>query len=454
MTASETFGLGPLKLERARFRQIMALALPIIGGMGSQTILNLVDTFMVSQLGKDAIAAVGLGSFANFLAVSFITGLSAGVQAMASRRKGEGKDNETAVPLNGGLLIVLALAVPLSAILIFQADNIFSALNDDPNVVGIGAAYLQVRLMGMTAVGCNFSFRGFWNGISLSRLYMRTLLLMHVSNVVISYVLIFGKFGAPEMGATGAAAGTAISTYLGTIYYFYLGRRYASEAGFLRGLPSWATIKTMLRLSVPSGVQQLFFAAGFTVLFTIIGMVGTNELAAANILVNIVMIAILPGLGLGLAAASLVGQALGRQDVDDASRWGWDVSRVTMTIGLIIGLPMVAVPEVLLGVFLDSSPEALELAILPLRLVGATIVIDVMGLVLLNAIIGAGATRIAMIVSITAQWMLFLPAAYLVGPVLGFGLLGIWIAQICYRCGLALVIAGLWRSRRWADVKM
>ena len=454
MTVSETFGWGPLAIERARLRQIMALALPIIGGMGSQTLLNLIDTFMVSQLGKDAIAAVGQGSFANFLAISFITGLSAGVQALASRRKGEGKDSETAVPLNGGLVMVLGLAVPMSVVLIFVAPDIFRVLNDDADVVSIGAAYLQVRLIGMTAVGCNFSFRGYWNGVSLSQLYLRTLLVMHVSNVIISYILIFGKFGAPELGATGAAAGTTISTYIGTAYYFYLGRRYASNAGFLRSMPSLSSLKVMLRLSIPSGVQQLFFAAGFLALFTIIGKVGTDELAAATVLVNIVLAAILPGLGLGLAAASLVGQALGRNDRDDAAAWGWDVSRVAMGIVGIIGLPMVIIPEVLLAAFFHDQPEVLALATLPLRLVGATIMLDVTGLVLLNSIIGAGATRIAMVVSIAAQWVVFLPAAYLVGPVLGLGLLGIWIAQICYRCGLSVVLMGIWRSRRWADINL
>ncbi|MCG8418759.1 MAG: MATE family efflux transporter [Proteobacteria bacterium] len=449
-----TVGWGPLEVERARFKQIMALALPIIGGMGSQTLLNLFDTFMVSQLGKDAVAAVGLGGFAHFLASSFIIGLAAGVQAMASRRKGEGRENETAVPLNGGLLMVFCLATPLSIALFLLAPAIFQILNNDPNVVEIGSEYLQIRLLGMIAIGCNFSFRGYWNGVNMSRLYMRTLLFMHTSNAVISYILIFGAFGAPALGATGAAAGTAISTYMGTAYYFYLGWRHARKAGFLHGLPSLATMKIMLRLSIPSGVQQMFFAAGITALFIIIGMVGTNELAAANVLINIVLVAVLPGLGMGLAATSLVGQALGRRDIDDATKWGWDVARVAVMFVAVIALPMFLIPETLLEAFFHDEPVALALAALPLRLTGAAIPLDVMGLVFLNALIGSGATRMAMIVSITAQWVVFLPAAYLIGPVLEFGFMGIWIAQICYRSGQALVLAGLWRSRRWAGISL
>lgn len=454
MPSSSYVGLSPLRVERARFKIIMSLALPIIGGMGSQTLLNLVDTFMVSRLGKDAVAAVGMASFVNFLLIAFIIGMSSGVQAMASRRKGEGRDSETAIPLNGSLLMVLGMSIPLTLVLVLAAPIIIAQLNRDPKVIEIASPYLQVRLIGMLAVGCNYSFRGYWNGVSMSRLYLRTLLVMHVSNVVLSYMLIFGVLGAPELGATGAAAGTTISTYIGTIYYFLLARRYASHAGFLRGLPGMDIIKSMLRLSIPSGLQQLFFAAGFTVLFTIIGIVGTTELAAASVLVNVGMAAILPGLGLGLAAASLVGQALGRSDPRDAQAWGWDVTRVAMLIVLVVGLLMLLFPTAILGLFFADEPAALAVAALPLRLVGATIILDIPGLVLLNAVIGAGATRLAMLVSVLAQWAVFLPAAYLVGPVLGFGLLGIWITQIVYRVGQSAVFVAIWRSQRWANINV
>ena len=168
-----------LGIERDRRRQILGLALPIIGGMVSQNVLNLVDTLMVGQLGKEALAAVGFGGFANFMATAFITGMGAGVQAMVSRRKGEGRDDETAVPLNGGLVIVSTIAVPLSLVLIALTPEIFSALSSDANVVAEGVPYLRARLIAVIAVGANFAFRGYWNGVNLSKLYLRTLLVMH-----------------------------------------------------------------------------------------------------------------------------------------------------------------------------------------------------------------------------------------------------------------------------------
>lgn len=422
--------------------------------MVSQTILNLVDTLMVSKLGANAIAAVGFGGFANFLGIAFITGMSAGVQAIASRRKGEGRDSDTAVALNGGLVLVAAIAIPMSGVLFFIAPHLMALLSTDSKVVEIGSPYLQVRYLGMIAVGANFAFRGYWNGVDKSRLYLRTLVVMHLANVGISYVLIFGALGAPEMGATGAAIGTTASVFIGTVYYFMLGVTHASSAGFLRGIPDRKTIVSMLRLSIPSGLQSLFFAAGLTSLFMIVDRIGTLEVAAMNVLITVTMVAFLPGLGLGLAAATLVGQALGRKDVDDAEAWAWDVVKVGITIMLFLGLPMAIFPEVILGAFFADEPEAMELAILPLRLSGLTVWIEAILMVLLNSIMGAGATKIGLFVNVGLQWGLFIPVALLVGPVLGGGLIAVWLARIVYRAVQAGVLMFIWRRRMWANIEI
>ena len=445
---------------RDRLRQVLAIALPIIGGMTSQNILNLVDTGMVGTLGDEALAAVGTGSFANFLAMAFITGLSAGVQAIASRRKGEGNESETAVALNGALLVALVFGVPVSAALVFVVPHVFPVLNPDPVVVEAGVPYLQARILAMTAVGMNFAFRGYWNGVNLSKLYLRTLLVMHAANIALNWVLIFGHLGAPAMGATGAGVASAIATFMGTGYYFLLGLRYARGNGFLRVRPGAETLRTIARLALPNAIQQLFFAAGFNVLFWIIAHSNiadeahaTAEVAAANVVINVTLVAVLPGLGLGLAAASLVGQALGRGDPADAKAWGWDVVKIAVAIMSLLGLPMLLFPDLLLGAFLHE-PETLEVARGPLRLVGATIGLDAVGMVLMNSLVGAGASRTSMIVSVCTQWLLFLPAAYVIGPILGLGLVAIWSAQVGYRSLTALVFAHLWRRGRWANIEV
>ena len=440
-------------LSTQRLRTIAVIALPIIGGMMSQNVLNLIDIAMVGALGPAALAAVGMAGFLNFMAVGAITGLSAAVQATAARRFGENKHDETAIPLNGGLLIALCAGLPISVLLIMFAPNIFAALIDDPEVVKLGGEYWRWRLVGVVAIGMNFSFRGYWSGVNKTTIYLRTIIVMHVLNVPISYVLIFGKFGAPELGVAGAGIGTTASVIIGCGLYWLQAWRLARPNGFAAGIPPRESFVRMLKLAAPNSLQQFLFAAGFATLFWIIGQVGTNELAVANVLINIMLVAILPGIALGIAAASLAGQALGRREPDDAHRWGWDVSTVAAISFAVVCSPMVLAPDLLLMGFLHT-PELRDLGRLPLQLTGLGLVLDGIGLVLMNALLGAGAAGAVMRVAVGMQWLIFLPAAYVLGPVLGYGLLVIWFAMMAWRGLQAVTFIGLWQARKWQAIEV
>lgn len=442
---------GESEVDPARYKRILGISLPIMGGMVSQNLLNLVDTAMVGRLGTAEIAAVGLGGFANFLAISLILGLSAGVQAMAARRLGEGRTTECAAPLHGGLLTALGAGIPLSIGLYFLTPYAFPLLSDDPAVIAAGVPYLQTRLIVASLVGVNFSYRGFWNGVQKSSVYMSTLVIMHVVNICLNYVLIFGKFGAPALGATGAGMASAISVAAGSLFYTVMGLSQARSFGYLQAWPSRKLFGDLLRLSLPNGVQQLFFSGGLTLLFAMIAQVGTEDVAAANIVTNIMLTAFLPGMGIGLGAASLVGQALGKGDPQDARRWGRQSLYVGIVVMGLIGAPMVLIPETLLGVFTHER-EVIVLGAIPLRMTGAIMAIEAVNFVLMNALLGAGDSRRVMLLSVFFQWGLYLPAVYVIGPLLGYGLLAIWSANIVYRLLLAASFLLAWRGDKWQRI--
>lgn len=434
-------------------REVLALSLPILGGMASQNLLNLVDAWMVGALGPAALAATGLAGFLNFMAVAFITGFSPAVQAIAARRIGEGDAAEAAAPLNGGLLLSVALGLPLSLILILLAPTIFAALVGDPAVVREGVPYLQWRLLAIAAVGMNFSFRGYWSAAKLTGFYMRTLVTMHVLNVIFSYALIHGLFGLPRMGTAGAGLGTTLAIFAGTALYLRLGLRHARAQGFLARRPSSEQFRGLLRIGLPSSLQQLLFSSGFAMLFWIVGQVGTRELAVANVLTTITLTAVLPGIALGIAAATLSAQALGRAQPDEAHRWAWDVYRVGVWIFAALAVPMLLVTRPLLALFV-REPELVEIGVLPLRLIGASILLDGLGLVMMQALLGVGAARLVMVVATGLQWGLFLPLAWLLGPVLGLGLTAIWIAMGGYRLLQAAIFTLVWQRRGWLQIRV
>ena len=438
---------------RERRKLIWGISLPIMGGMMSQNVLNLVDIGMVGRLGDNALAATGIGSFTNYLAISFIIGLSAGVQALAARRLGEGRNSETAIPLNGGLLLALMIGLPLCIVLILATPFAFNFLTGDPAVRELGVPYLQVRIASMIAVGMNFSFRGYWSAIHMTGVYLRTLLIMHAINIFLNWVLIFGNLGAPELGVFGAGLATTISLYIGTALYFFFAIRNARDKGFLHGIPSRNTLWQQFRLSLPASLQQLFFSAGLVTLVWIVGRIGTAEVAAINILMTFHITAMLPAFGIALASTTLVGNALGREDADDAAAWGWNCATLTFIYGAIMSLVLIPLADPILGVFL-TNPQTRELAYLPMVLWALMISFDTAGMVLMNALIGAGDTRRAMWISLIWQWLFFLPLAFLVGPVLGFGLLGVWIINVVYRVGQSINCATQWSGRKWAHIRI
>lgn len=439
-----------VRVSRPRLRRILGLALPIVGGMVSQNVLNLVDAAMVGRVpdATTALAAVGMGSFLTFLAGAFLMGLGAGVQAIAARRVGEGRRGECALPLNGGLLLSLGLGLPLSVVLASLAPAIFRWLVDDPQVIAQGTPYLQARLLALAAVGANFSFRGYWNATDRSALYMSTLVVMHSANIALNGVLIFGAFGVPAMGAPGAGVASAIATGIGTGTYLALGLRHGRREGFLVAFPSREGLRRIVALSVPAGLQQSFFAAGMVVFMWIVGQVGTPQMAASHVILQLLLVAMLPALGFGLASASLVGQALGRGGADDARRWGFEVVRVSSLVVGVIALPAMVLPELPLRLFL-TDPATLAIAAGPMRLVALSLPVDATGAVLMNGLYGAGASRRVMVTATVLQWGLGLPLAYLVGPVLGLGLLAVWGSYAGYRLVQSLVFLGVWRTDTW-----
>ena len=148
------------------------------------------------------LAAVGLGGILSFVCGAIVLGVSVGVQAIASRRKGEKDFKHMAVALNCGLIIVILFSPILSSFLYVLTPYFFPLMSKDPDVVALGIPYLQWRIIGIIFLGINFAFRGYWNGIDLSKFYMSALILINISNIMLNYLLIFGKWGFPCYNAS------------------------------------------------------------------------------------------------------------------------------------------------------------------------------------------------------------------------------------------------------------
>ena len=459
---------GMLGVAQDRVEMVMKQALPVMGGMASQNVLNLADSVMVGRLGTACVASVGIASTLNFQCQAALQGISSGVQAMSARRIGEGRAEIAAVPLNAALVACVCLGVPMAAFAFAAAPDIVPRLTSDPAVVAAAVPYLRARLLAVPAVGVNFAFRGFWNAVQQPQIYMNTLLVMHLVNVATSLLLIFGfkgvnlapfgfaqnAFAVPALGVVGAGVGTTVSVWVGTALYLRMGFSRAKHMGFARERPSVADLKTLLGQAAPTSVTNLLFATGMTVMYWIVGRLGTAETAAVNVLINLMLTLVLPCMGMGLAAGALSGRALGRGDVEDAAQWPWDVAKLTAAMMFGVGMIAVLIPETLLRCFLTNQ-EAVAKAVLPLRFTGVTVAFDALSVTMQNALLGVGDAKKVAAISIGTQWFLFLPLAYLgVTRFPGFDLNWLWGLYVAQRVGQGFLYARIWERGGWKDIKV
>ena len=422
--------------------------------MLSQSMINLVDTALVGPLGENTIAAVGAGSYANFVALSLMSGLSAAIQAQVARRVGAGRLDECAMPTNHGLMIAFCFAIPLSVILMIMAPWLLELFNQSsPAFKDEATSYFQIRVMALTAAAMNLSFRGFWNGIGEPKGFLKLLVCTHICNVILSFILIYGKLGLPAMGIRGAALGTLLSMYLGAFLNLWILNKRARKYGFLTCWKNWATLKRLIYLAVPDSLQQALFALGMMMLFAIVAQLGISEMALAHVLLNISLILILPGLGLGMAANTLVSKSLGAREPEAAWRWGQEVMYTASSVLLVLSLPLIFTPEAVLSLFLHDS-SLLAMGAMPLQLTGIGVVLDAPSLVFIQALLGAGANRTVLYIRFIAQWLILLPLCWLIGPILGLGLTAVWAVPTLQRMITSVSFLAVWHSRQWSKIQV
>ncbi len=440
------------KIDNSKLNRIFSLSLPIIAGMLSQNLLNLVDTAMVGRLGPEALAAVGISSMVAFMFLAPALGVTSGVQAISARKKGEGKVEETAFALNSALFYSVVCSIFVFALGFYFAKPLFALITETESVATLAREYFLIRISVCFFAIMNFAFRGYWNSIDLSKVYMNTLIVMHLTNIVLNYLLIFGKLGFPRMESNGAALATAISIVIGFFIYFAQAMKLASENGFLKQFPSYKSLDLLTKISLPSGIELTITMTNVVALYWLVGKIGVNELASLNIIMNIFMVALLPALGLGITLATLSGQALGAKNKDDAYAWGKEVTQLGTVLITLLALPFFFLPHWVLGIF-TNSPEVINVGVDALRIMGITLGIEMIGYILVEGLKGLGYSRKVSIISFIWQWLIFLPGAAVLILVFKQGLLMVWIWQIIMHLIQSAIFIYIWKRRKWQDLE-
>lgn len=430
------------------YQHLFALALPIMAALLSQSLLNVVDTFMVGQLGAQSLAAVGVGGYLNFIAVSLLLGLGAAVQALVARAHSGGKKSTWASPMKAGLLLGLISAPPITLLFYAISQPALLWISQDVAVTAEAVPYFLMRLAGLFAVAMNFSFRGYWNGIHKPAVFLKILVLSHLLNIIFSYTLIYGHFGAPQLGSMGAGMGTTLAMCCGMLLNAFFIWHNIKPHGEAAKAPEKPMYKAVTRIAVPTSLQQFSFALGMTLLFWLLAHYGSDYLAIGHVLISLTLLLILPAMGIALAATSMVGRALGLSDTQDASRWGWLASQLGLGVLVLGALPLALFPQWFLQYFLHQE-VLIQQATTPLRITALVVVFDGLAMIFSQVLLSIGEAKKVFWASFTTQWVVFLPLAYFALTVFNISFIGLWWLYGAQRLLNALLLMYLWQNQNW-----
>jgi MATE family, multidrug efflux pump len=414
--------------QNSQYGTVWKIAWPVVIGMISQTLVGVVDTAMVGRLGAVSLAATGLGGIVSWMVMGGLGAIHIGEQAVVSRRYGEKNLLYAGRALDNAIAMALVLGLVMTVIAQFGLRAAFPLFTNDQAVVELGKGYVFYRLLGLMPYLIIMAHRGFFDGIGRTEFSMRAMLTVNGVNVIFNYLLIFGKFGFPEMGVSGAGLASTIGTFVGMTAFLFTGMLYKRRTNFkyyqLANVQR-EVVGRIVRLAFPSGVRMSLSMLGFVAFSTIVARLGTAEMAATNIIINIMSISFLPGVGFGTAAATLMGQKLGEKDPDMAHTYGWTAARLGMIVMGAVGLVFIVLPVQLLSLF-TSDAEVIRLGVIPLRMMGLVQAVDAMGIIFSGSFEGVGLNRYVMVTEILVNWCVFIPLAWIMAYPLGWGLNGAW----------------------------
>jgi len=439
-------------VEWTRARTILGLSLPIALVLLAQNLMNLISIAMVSHLGDAAVAGIGIAGALLSMLMAVLFGIDTGVQALVARRIGAGQGVAAGTVLNDALAIATVAGLLLASLGYVAGPGALDLLTADPAVRAQGLSYLNAALPMLLILGASFAFSAYRSGASTPRYALLVIAIQLPCSALFSYLLIFGAFGLPRLETAGAGLGTTLAAFVAFIVHVLLASRVAPIPGFLHTWPSWPGMRIILTIGLPVGIQQSLVYLGIGTSFGIVGLLGTGEVAAMNVLLTMMLLSILPASGMGIAAATLVGAALGRNDAADAKRWGWEAASLGAFGILAFSLAIVAAPRDALGLFI-ADQTTIALAATPLSVLALGMSVDAFGRILGFALRGAGATRLVATVAFVLQWGVQLPLTWLVGVHLGFGLLGIAIGRLLLFALESLIVTIMWHHGFWIRVQ-
>lgn len=439
---------------------MLAVAIPLILSTAAWSVQHFVDRMFLTWYSTDAVAAAMPAGMLHFTMVSIFMGTAGYVNTFVAQYFGANRFERIGPALWQGVYIAL-IGWVLIAATIPLAGPVFRLVGHAPSVQAEEVIYFQILGLGAGPFIASYALSGFFSGRGRTWPVMWVNIATTAVNLILDYAMIFGHWGFPEMGIMGAGIATVIAGTFSLLTFIVLlaigknNQRYRTISGW-RLDPD--LFKRLLRFGLPSGVQFLLEIAGFTGFVLIVGRLGTTELAATNIAININTLAFMPMIGCGIAISVLVGQFLGANQPELAHKSAYSGFHLALCYMVAIAAAYVFLPDIFIAPFAHKAdPEAFaqiyEYSVILLRFVALYSLFDTLNLIFTSAIKGAGDTRFVMITTVVLSVAVLIVPVYLVVVVWDGGLVVSWILLTAFVILLGSVsyarfVGGKWKHMR------
>ncbi|MFC5046452.1 MATE family efflux transporter [Aquimarina hainanensis] len=435
------------------FRYNMRLAAPVMLGMLGHTFVGLVDNIMVGQLGTAELAAVSLGNSFMFIAISLGIGFSTALTPLIAEADGEGNFQAGKSSFKHGLVLCTSLGIFLFAA-IWIAKPLMYLMKQPVEVVEYAIPYLDLVAFSLIPLIVFQAFKQFSDGLSMTKYPMYATLIANIVNILLNYVLIFGKLGFPELGIIGAAIGTLISRIVMVICLWWFLKNEEKSNAFISGIKFFTLEKVMLKkiiaLGFPSALQMLFEVGIFTAAVWLSGILGKNPQAANQIALNLSSMTFMVATGLSVAAMVRVGNQKGLKRYDELKRIATSFFILTLLIEIVFAGLFVCFNELLPKIYLDiddaenliDNAEVLTIAAKLLLIAALFQISDGVQVVVLGALRGLQDVKIPTLITFFAYWVVGFPVSYYLGLYTSYKSEGIWLGLLAGLSTSAVLLFG------------
>lgn len=437
--------------HRGHVRALATLGLPLIGGHLAQMAIGVTDTVMLGWYGVEALAAVTLSSTYFFVLFIFGSGFAAAVMPMVATFHAEGDETSIRRAARMGLWLSFGFGILALPLMIFSAP-ILRLMGQQEPVVVLGAQYLAVAGWGIVPALFVMVLKSYLAALERTRVVFWITVLAAVTNAFVNYALIFGNWGAPELGVTGAAIASVTTQFVSLIGVVLYVRIAVPEHDLFRRLwaADWDMLIRVFQLGWPISVTILSEVGLFAASAVMMGWLGTVALAAHGVASQLAALTFMVHLGLSNAATVRAGNALGRADAPHLARGAMVVTVISLVFSIVTVALFFLFPEFFIGIFiLEDDParlEILRIGVGILFMAGLFQLVDGTQAIALGVLRGVQDTRVPMIYAAVSYWGIGVPCSYLLGFVLGFEGIGVW-AGLGIGLGVAAILLN-WRFWR------